>query len=47
VRAETHLAKRWRPVLVVLLVVALAGSVSLLLAQSAGLIHWGFLGGAG
>lgn len=38
---------RWHPVLVVLLVVVLAASVALVLAQSAGAIHLPFLGGNG
>jgi hypothetical protein len=36
---------RWQPVLVVVLVVFLAAAVALILAQSAGAIHWPILGG--
>ncbi len=38
---------RWKPVLVVVLVLVLATAVSLLLAESAGAIHWPILGGGG
>jgi hypothetical protein len=38
---------RWRPFLVVALIVVLAGSVALVLAQSAGAIHLPLLGGNG
>lgn len=38
---------RWQPLLVVVLVLVLAVSVALVLAQSAGAIHLGFLGGTG
>jgi len=38
---------RWRPFLVVALIVVLAGSVALVLAQSAGAIHLPLLGGSG
>ena len=43
--ADRH--ARWKPVLVVALVLVLATAVSLLLAQSAGAIHWPILGGGG
>ncbi len=45
-RGRTALT-RWQPALVAALLVVLAVSVALVLAQSAGLIHLGFLGGTG
>ncbi len=38
---------RWRPVLVALLIIVIAAAVSLVLAASAGAIHWPVLGGSG